>query len=169
MSAHRTIARLVRDAFPLREAVGDYLHRRYCRMAQADVAADLTAHAFALVEQHAAHAFQLANDPVDFLHRRAGDTPDQRIQVVGDRIACRVSLAALRAHERDVAPDEITDLTLDRVRRRLVDIAQFFRRTSARRSVFLRAGFLWTKLVRSKPLGSDGRHGLPPIQTPALR
>ena len=32
--------------------------------------------------EHGAHALQLANDMVDFVHRRAGDAPDQRIQVI---------------------------------------------------------------------------------------
>src|ERR1017187_7959913 len=68
MSAHRTRTRLIRRVFPLMDAVGDDFHRRYCRVAQAGVTGDLTADAFALVAHHVAHAFQLANDPVDFLH-----------------------------------------------------------------------------------------------------
>jgi len=41
--------------------------------------------------------------------------------------------------DRDVAPDELTDLTLERVRRRLIDVNQFFRWTPVGRSKFLRA------------------------------
>src|SRR5450756_391445 len=67
MSAHLTRARLVRRVLPLLDAVGEDLHRRCCRVAQAGVTGDLPADAYALVAQHVAHAFQLANDPVDFL------------------------------------------------------------------------------------------------------
>src|ERR1035437_860034 len=164
-SAGQSLARVVRHAFPLCEAVGDYLHRRHGRVAQADVAGDVTAYAFALVAQHVAHAFQITNDPVYFVHRRTGDAPDQRIHVLG-RIACRLSLSPLSVQRRDVAPDEITDLTLDRVRCGLIDIARFFGWTPVRRSVFLRsgflrAGFLWrTRLIQNKLLRYDDRHGL---------
>src|ERR1019366_3009795 len=104
MSARGTRARLVRRVFPLLEAVGDDLHRGRRRVAQAGVAGDLTAHSFSLVAQHVAHAFQITNDPVYFVHRRAGDAPDQRIHVLG-RIACRLSLSPLSVQRRDVAPD----------------------------------------------------------------
>src|SRR3972149_1874428 len=78
------------------------------------------------------------------------DAPDTR----------RLSAFRLSAHERNVAPDEFTDFALERGRRRLVDIAQLLRRLPAR-SEGLRAGFLRrTKLIQTKPLGSDGRHGL---------
>jgi hypothetical protein len=94
-------------------------------MAQVSVTGKLPADAFALVAQHVAHAFQLANDPIDFLHRIAGDAPDQRIQIFGGRAVGRIDLAALPVRKRDVAPDELTDLTLDRVRRRLIDVSVF--------------------------------------------
>jgi len=72
-------ARLVRCAFPLREAVNDHLEHHCCRVVQAAEASDLTAYAFTLFAQHVVHALQLGNDPVDFHYRRARDAPDQRI------------------------------------------------------------------------------------------
>jgi hypothetical protein len=71
-------------------------------MVQAGVTGDLPTDAFTLIAQHCAHAFQLANDPVDFLHRIGGDALDQRIRVFGGRVIGRVSLAALLAQECDV-------------------------------------------------------------------
>src|SRR5664279_4378903 len=84
--------------------------------------------------------------PVYFLHRIGGDALDQRIRVFGGRVIGRIDFAALPVQDRDVAPDELTDLTLERVRRRLIDVNQFFRWTPVGRSEFLRAGFLCHRL-----------------------
>src|ERR1035437_5267959 len=119
-------------------------------MVQAGVTGDLPTDAFTLIAQHCAHAFQLANDPVDFLHRIGGDALEQRIRVFGGRVISTVSLAVLQARECDV-----------------FDIASFFRCAPLRRSEFLRAGFLWTKLVRTKPL--DDCHRLTPYTGATLR
>src|SRR5665811_1635808 len=107
MSAHRTRARLVRRVFPLLDAVGDDLHRRCCRVAQAGVTGDLTADAYALVAQHVAHAFQLDNDAVYFLYRSAGDAPDQRIPVFGGRDTGRVFVAQATDDFMDNLPREL--------------------------------------------------------------
>ena len=89
--------------------------------------------------QHVAYALQFENDLVDFLRRSASNAPDQLIQGFGSWVIGRVSLASLPVQRRHVAPGELSDLTLNRVRRRLIDIAQFFRCTPVRRSVLLRA------------------------------
>ena len=57
MSPRRTLARLVLRAFPLLDAVGEDVHRRFCRVAQAGLTGDLPADAFTLDAQHVAHAF----------------------------------------------------------------------------------------------------------------
>ena len=68
MSAHLTRARLVRRVFPLLDAVGEDLHRRCCRVAQAGVTGDLPADAYALVAQHVAHAMSYGGDETEYYH-----------------------------------------------------------------------------------------------------
>ena len=53
--------------------------------------------------------------------------PNQRVQTIGGRVIGRIDFAALPVQDRNVAPDELTGLTLERVRRRLIDVNQFFR------------------------------------------
>ena len=60
--------------------------------------------------QHVAYALQFENNLVDFLRRSAGNAPGQLILFFGGWVISRVSLAPLLV----VAPDELTDLTLDR-------------------------------------------------------
>jgi hypothetical protein len=127
MSAHLTRARLVRRVVPLLEIIADDLHRGNRRMAEVGIAGNFPADAFALAAQRVAHGLQLENDAFDLLHRSAGDAPNQRIQTIGGRVDPRVRLAALPAHERNVAPDKFADLTFERGRRCLIDVNQFFR------------------------------------------
>src|ERR1035437_3720268 len=72
MLAHRRRVRLVRPISPFFDAVCEDLHRRYRLVAQAGVTGDLTADTYALVAHHLAHAFQFADDLVDFHERQVG-------------------------------------------------------------------------------------------------
>jgi hypothetical protein len=82
---------------------------------------------------------QFENDLIDFLHRSAGHAPELQIQIFGDWLTGRVTSAAFPARERSFTSDELTKFTLERIRRRLIDIIRFFRCTPVRRSVLLRA------------------------------
>jgi hypothetical protein len=86
MLAHRRRVRLVRPISPFFDAISEDLHRRYPIVAQAGVTGDLTADACALVAHHLAHAFQFADDLVDFHERHAGDAPDYCIEFFGGAI-----------------------------------------------------------------------------------
>ena len=144
-SARRALAGIVRRTFPLHQTVADNFHRGHCCVAQACVAGDLPADALAFIAKHVAYALEFKNDPVDFFHRRAGNPADQHIEIVGDRLGCRLRVGPLPAEEGDIAPDEFADLTLESARRRLVDIAEPVRRLPIRGKC-LRAGFSGTAL-----------------------
>ena len=135
-------------------------------MAQAGVAGDLAADALAFAAQHVAHALQLGDDAVDFLHRRAGDALDQRVHVLGAGLGARRRIARL-ALPADVAADEFTDLAFEGAHR-LIDVAELGRRASVRR-VLLRTFFLGTHSVCTEPLGFDRRHALLLLEAQTLR
>ena len=84
------------------------------------------AQALALIAQQVANFLQFENDPVDFLNRCPGDTTDQLIQAFGTWAIDRASFAQLLLQPREVAANELADLPLERVCRRLLDVAQLF-------------------------------------------
>src|SRR5665213_751873 len=122
--AHRFLADLPgggadRPAAPLRQAVGDHLHRRGRGMAEAGISGDFAGDALAFVAQHIAHRLQFEDHAVDFLHRGAGDAPDQRIEVFRDGFAAlpgdesglmvKLVILTLAAQKRHVAADEFAN------------------------------------------------------------
>ena len=93
-------------------------------MIQTGVTGDLPADAFSLIAQHCAHAFQFANNPVDFLHRIGGNALDQCIRIIAGWVNGWIDLAALQMQECD-----------------MFDLSSFLRCASVWRSEFLGAGF----------------------------
>src|SRR5581483_2878558 len=126
-------------------------------MAEAGIAGDFAADAFALGAQHLTHALELKNDTIDLLHRRSGHAPDQHVEVVDDRFRCRdFRIVAVTAQEGDVSPHELADLTFERGYCRLLGLGPLRRFP---RRVSLRTGLFRYRPVQSETLGSDGRHG----------
>ena len=83
---------------------------------------DLALNPCAFLVQHVTQGLQLADQPIDLLHRRAGYPLQQRRDVVCDQLAVHFG----RATEAGAVPaDEFPDLSLDRHFCRLVEIRSF--------------------------------------------
>ncbi len=126
-------------------------------MAQAGITGNFAADAFTLTAKHFAHALQFKNDAVDLLHRGSGNAPDQRVQVIDDRLRGLFRFVAVTAQMSDVAADELADLTFESGHRRLFRFGAL--RGFPVRGINLRACLFRNRPVRTKSLGSDGRHG----------
>jgi len=76
-------------------------------VAEAGIAGNFPADTFALATKHFAHALQFKNHAIDFVYRRTGNAPDQRVETVVNRLRCRLlHLVPLTAQVGDVTPHE---------------------------------------------------------------
>src|SRR5690349_7891752 len=99
----------LRPVLPLREAVGNHLHRGNRSVVEARIAGNLSGYALAFVAQHVADTLQFENNSVDLLHRSPRYIRHQVVEMIGPRAGGRRAVV-LRAPGRDIAADEFADL-----------------------------------------------------------